>query len=873
MIKCRQNSRHHDKARPDSRSFKELTALASSGVARNDLLSSVAYPDSISGSDVVTYAYNRLCEQRIIMDQRGTIRTFYRDLLARITNDCVTTVGSNTDATVLQMMRGFDIRGMVNLITSTDSATQGAGTILNQVALAFNDFAQLITDQQSHSGAVTSGTPKVQYGFDSGASSSNEIRLNLLTYPNGRPIALNYGTSGGMNDYLNRIGAIVDTSSGSTTLAQYLYLGAGTPIRITYPQPGIWLDLWGGTSGVFAGIDQFGRIIDQRWQKNITTTPTDIDRYKYGYDRNSNRLWKWNVVGTAAVTSGLDELYAMDPLSRLTEMQRGVLNSTQTGIIGTPVAEQDWTLDPVGNWSNFTTKASGTTTLNQTRSTNTVNEITNITASTGPEWVIPEYDKAGNTITMPQIADPTQRLNGIFDAWNRLVILRTGTGGGGDSGSGSGSSSSGSGSSSSSGPGGVIARYQYDGRNFRIVKDTYAAGVLSENRHFFFTAGWQDIEERVGTSTSMDLQYVCGIRYIDELICRDDSTPQRLYACQDANFNLTSICDSSSGTVVERYVFDAYGLRTIMNAAWATITTSAYDRVVGHQGLLIDAESGLINNRMRGLLPHIGRFSSVDPIPYSESANLYQYLRGAPTARLDPVGLADITVIVDGHYKVTQPKSEVEAALLGTLNACDRDNPLCQQQAKEVADALWTAVAAKPHQLWGNYGNLTGGMQCLDWRDLMATAINKVLVAHRGQLCFTFKSVLAMRPTLLSKVNTYFIFKHAWIEVSGPGGSATIDPWPSGGFYVIDNSEAPNFPLISGVQNIGNRGVIPTAPVPVPTAPGRFNYTGFDIFSAPMSPAQDPGRCTCPVSPYIYGRSQPLETGEYQYGAGLSFHF
>ena len=48
-------------------------------------------------------------------------------------------------------------------------------------------------------------------------------------------------------------------------------------------------------------------------------------------------------------------------------MQRGVLNSTHTGITGTPAAEQDWTLDPVGNWNNFLTKASGTTNLNQGR--------------------------------------------------------------------------------------------------------------------------------------------------------------------------------------------------------------------------------------------------------------------------------------------------------------------------------------------------------------------------------------------------------------------------------------------------------------------------------------------------------------------------
>ena len=71
-------------------------------------------------------------------------------------------------------------------------------------------------------------------------------------------------------------------------------------VRITYPQPSVWLDLWGGTSSTFNGLDQFNRVIDQRWtsassvesQNSVTTTPTDIDRYQYGYDQNSNRRTK-----------------------------------------------------------------------------------------------------------------------------------------------------------------------------------------------------------------------------------------------------------------------------------------------------------------------------------------------------------------------------------------------------------------------------------------------------------------------------------------------------------------------------------------------------------------------------------------------------
>ena len=183
-----------------------------------------------------------------------------------------------------------------------------------------------------------------------------------------------------------------------------------------------------------------------------------------------------------------------------------------------------------------------------------------------------------------------------------------------------------------------VGAYQYDGRNFRIVKNTYTSGVLSENRHFYFTNDWRDIEERIGTSTSMDLQYVWGIRYTDELVCRDDATPQRLYAAQDANFNLTSVSDTS-GSVVERYLFDPYGGRTIMSASWTSTDPSAYAWEIGHQGLTHALSIVLIYNRARHFHSGVGIFGIRDPQNYLDGANLYGYEGCNPGNRTDPSGL------------------------------------------------------------------------------------------------------------------------------------------------------------------------------------------------------------------------------------------
>ena len=252
----------------------------------------------ITSSDVVAYTYNRLGQQTTITDQRGTIRSIYYDTLGRKTNDCVSTVGGDTDNAVLQIATAYEVRGMVQTVTSYNNATVGSGTVLNQMQLTYNTFNQLVEEQQDHATTVSGSSPAVQYGYDSGGSSSNEIRFNQLTYPNGRVV--NYVYNSGMDATLNRVSAIYDVTT-SVNLAAYTYLGLNTVIRITYAEPSVWLDLWGGTSGTFNGLDLFNRIIDQLWQNSSSTA---LDQYKYGYDLNSNRQWKQNVVGTA-----LDEYY------------------------------------------------------------------------------------------------------------------------------------------------------------------------------------------------------------------------------------------------------------------------------------------------------------------------------------------------------------------------------------------------------------------------------------------------------------------------------------------------------------------------------------------------------------------------------------
>ncbi|MBK9140572.1 MAG: hypothetical protein IPM17_17760 [Verrucomicrobia bacterium] len=160
------------------------------------------------------------------------------DKLGRLLHDRVTAFGVGIDQTVKRITRSYEIRGMLEKISSYDNATVGSGTIVNEVQFAYNDFSLLTADYQSHSGAVVIGsTPKVQYAYADG--SANHTRPTSLTYPDSRVVTLDYGTAGGGDDLLSRLASL---KQGTTVLAGYSYLGLNLPIRVNYSgEPGVEL--------------------------------------------------------------------------------------------------------------------------------------------------------------------------------------------------------------------------------------------------------------------------------------------------------------------------------------------------------------------------------------------------------------------------------------------------------------------------------------------------------------------------------------------------------------------------------------------------------------------------------------------------------
>jgi RHS repeat-associated protein len=594
-----------------------VSASAGSDFNSNDILAAMKYPDPSTGnpssSQQETYTVNALGEMKTKSDRDGNVHTYTYDVLGRPSANAVSTLGTGVDGGVRRIETAYNSQGSPYLFTSYDAPS--GGNIVNQVQDAYNGLRQLMTEYQAHSGAVnTSTTPKVQYAYTEMSAGANNSRMTTMTYPNGRVIHFAYNS--GLDDSISRLSYIADDNGSGgvgTHLEEYSYLGLGTVVKRAHPQPGVdltYIKQTGESNGdagdQYTGLDRFGRVVDLRWI--VASSGSATDRFKYGYDRNGNRLYRDNLINSA-----FGELYhangasnGYDNVNQLTTFARGTLSDTNSDGIPDTIASsshnQNWSLDALGNWSSVSTDGSS-----QTRTANKQNEITSITGLTTPA-----YDANGNMTT-----DQTGHTL-VYDAWNRLLKVKNGPS--------------------------VLQSYSYDAENRRIVENPGTAVDL------FFSKDWQVIEERVGATTKV--QYVWSAAYADAMIERDrdaDGNPasgleERLYVQQDANWNVTAVINTS-GSVQERYIEDPYGSASVLASNWSSQSGSNFGWIYLHQGGRYDSTSGLYSFRNRDYSPVLGRWAELDPQGFAAGdTDLYRYEASRPTEALDPRGLADYTL-------------------------------------------------------------------------------------------------------------------------------------------------------------------------------------------------------------------------------------
>jgi RHS repeat-associated protein len=285
--------------------------------------------------------------------------------------------------------------------------------------------------------------------------------------------------------------------------------------------------------------------------------------------------------------------------------------------MGTPDHNQDFTLDQLGNWLSFFDDELGELPLDQDRTHNAANEITDITTNTGLIWVDPVYNAAGCLISGPQSRSEGDEHKFIYDAWDRLVKVTDGS----DV---------------------TIAEYEYDGLNRRIVKEVYSGGQLDRTFDYYFNAAWQILEVRLDGDADPLKQYIWHGYYIDgqALMYHDPDVSGTgvftHYATHDAAFNRTATVwdNGGAGVVIERYDYDGAGRVRYLNGSFGSAAPFFDDDESFFAGYRFDLETGLYQVRHRQYHPTLGRWLQRDPLGYVDGMSLYGY------HGLDPMGLS-----------------------------------------------------------------------------------------------------------------------------------------------------------------------------------------------------------------------------------------
>ena len=442
---------------------------------------------------------------------------------------------------------------------------------------------------------------------------SNTARRTSLTCPNGRVVELGYGSSGSIDDLFSLVkSSAISGESGNKV--EYSRAGLARFVKIAYPQPGVEMSMirpGGGSEGdsgdPYDGYDRFSRVQEMRWQSRSTGAP--IDAWQWGFNEASNRTWKKNLVAA----SGQDEAYNYDWLYQIKHDAVGTLNTNRTAIGGVPQEEEGFSYDPTGNWLGYRKDSNGAPDFDQSRSNNKDNQLTQIDGSS--QGI--EYDRAGNAIKIRPGAggDWNKHFTLVWDAWNRLVEVKDENGV-------------------------TVQKNAYDGLSRRITKET--GGTVT---HTYWSDRWKPLEERIGSATTAAHSYLWGERpgHRDELVLRDRDTDgngtldERLYTTMDY-FNGSAILNTS-GTVLERYAYSAFGVRRIMAADFSPRTSSSYAWDFGFQGQFREAETDCYNYGYRFYVPLLGRWINRDPIGEDGGRNLYGFVANDGLNHVDYLGL------------------------------------------------------------------------------------------------------------------------------------------------------------------------------------------------------------------------------------------
>lgn len=544
-----------------------------------------------------TFEYDKDSNLVKATDENGYVTEFTYDALNRLTQKDVTRASGVIGTT----QQAFEYDGLSRLTKSLDNNNPNDTADDATVAYAYDSLGRLLEEVQNGK-AVSSQ-------WD---GSNNRL---ALIYPNGRKIETSY-------DKLDRIDAIKDSGS-AINIVDYDYIGPGRVLERTYSN-GMRMTFLDDKRTKNEGYDKARRLVKLR---HLTEDNDLVAGFEHGYDRVGNKLYETRLHEFSG-KKNVGDVYTYDSVYRLTTFNRDVIDPKKASrSVGRSVAspyeersntllykesnvkakseeiQTEWAFDGLGNWAGLTV---GTETFK-----NSVNEMNEYESFKGQAQT---HDDNGNLVD-----DGTNLY--VYDFANRLCKVTRKE------------------------DNAVIAIYFYDAIGRRIRKVVSNSGDLNGTTNFYLD-GWREIEERDDVDSVLQ-QYVFGT-WIDELLTLDknidgdDAIDETVFYHSDGRANISALTDSS-GNIIERYTYDAYGQTSIFDSSGGSISTSQISNSNLFSGRRDDWETGNFYYRNRYYSPLAGKFLQRDPLGYTAgSLNLYEYVNGNPLMETDPMGLSSL---------------------------------------------------------------------------------------------------------------------------------------------------------------------------------------------------------------------------------------